>query len=145
MIAISSISWPRESFEVGDGRVEVYPGNYEDYRWRKEGGAEKLQETVSRSTIITQPVNGNQSHTAPTSDKSKRLNPIKRKQLEERVQELEAEISRTETDIANCEAALQTFVSADQTARQTQELSSLRSQLQEFLSEWEDLAHSLEV
>ena len=61
------------------------------------------------------------------------------------MQELEAEISRTETDIANCEAALQTFVSADQTARQTQELSSLRLQLQEFLSEWEDLAHALEA
>jgi ATP-binding cassette, subfamily F, member 3 len=132
-------------FEVGDGKVEVYPGNYEDYRWRKEGGAEKLQETVSRSAIITQPVNGNQSQVATGLDKSKRLNPIKRKQLEERVQELEAEISRTETDIANCEAALQTFVSADQTARQTQELSSLRSQLQEFLCEWEDLAHALEA
>jgi ATP-binding cassette, subfamily F, member 3 len=132
-------------FEVGDGKVEVYPGNYEDYRWRKEGGAEKLQETVSRSAIITQPVNGNQSQVATGSDKSKRLNPIKRKQLEERVQELEAEISRAETDIANCEAALQTFVSADQTARQTQELSSLRLQLQEFLSEWEDLAHALEA
>jgi ATP-binding cassette subfamily F protein 3 len=132
-------------FEVGDGRVEVYPGNYEDYRWRKEGGAEKLQETVSRSTIIAHPVNGNQSQGATASDKSKRLNPIKRKQLEERVQELEAEISRAETEIADCEAALQTFVSADQTARQTQELSSLRSQLQEFLSEWEDLAHALEA
>src|SRR6266478_2296489 len=29
-------------FEVGDGRVEVYPGNYEDYRWRKEGEAAEL-------------------------------------------------------------------------------------------------------
>jgi ATP-binding cassette, subfamily F, member 3 len=131
-------------FEVGDGKVEVYPGNYEDYRWRKEGGAEKLQETVSRSTIIARPVNGNQSQGATASDKSKRLNPIKRKQLEERVQELEAEISRAEAEIANCEAALQTFVSADETAQQTQELSSLRLQLQEFLSQWEDLAHALE-
>src|SRR6516164_11150043 len=26
-------------FEIGDGRVEIYPGNYEDYLWRKEGGA----------------------------------------------------------------------------------------------------------
>src|SRR6204780_4682427 len=25
-------------FEIGEGRVEVYPANYEDYRWRKEGG-----------------------------------------------------------------------------------------------------------
>src|SRR6202166_4387942 len=132
-------------FEVGDGGVEAYTGNYEDYRWRKEGGAEKLQQTVSRSTIIAQPVNGNKNEVATGSDKSKRLNPIKRKQLEERVQELEAEISRTETDIANCEVALQTFVSYDETARQTQELSSLRSQLQEFLCEWEDLAHALEA
>src|SRR6266481_5622741 len=26
-------------FEIGDGRVEVYPGNYEDYLWRKQGRA----------------------------------------------------------------------------------------------------------
>ena len=26
-------------FEVGDGEVRVYPGNYEDYLWRKEGGS----------------------------------------------------------------------------------------------------------
>src|SRR6266496_908116 len=25
-------------FEIGDGGVQVYPGNYEDYLWRKEGG-----------------------------------------------------------------------------------------------------------
>src|SRR5271157_3537665 len=78
-------------FEVGDGKVEVYPGNYEDYRWRKEGGAEKLQETVSRSTIISQPANGNKSETATSDDaKSKRTNPIKRKQMEERITEIEA-------------------------------------------------------
>ncbi len=45
-------------FEVGDGRVEVYPGNYEDYRWRKEGGAARLQEAVAFSAK-TQPANGN--------------------------------------------------------------------------------------
>jgi ATP-binding cassette subfamily F protein 3 len=132
-------------FEVGDGRVEVYPGNYEDYRWRKEGGAEKLQETVSRSTTIAQPVNGNKNEAATSDDsKAKRLNPIKRKQMEERVRELEAEISRAETSIADCEAALQAFVSADETNRKTQELNNARSQLQNFLSEWEDLAQALE-
>ena len=25
-------------FEVGGGKVEVFPGNYEDYLWRKQGG-----------------------------------------------------------------------------------------------------------
>ena len=24
-------------FEIGDGKVEIYPGNYEDYLWRKQG------------------------------------------------------------------------------------------------------------
>ena len=23
-------------FEIGDGKVEIYPGNYEDYLWRKQ-------------------------------------------------------------------------------------------------------------
>src|SRR5271167_695969 len=109
-------------FEIGDGKVEVYPGNYEDYRWRKEGGAEKLQETVTRSAIVAQPVNGNRNEVVASDDpKSKRLNPIKRKQMEERAKELEARISRAEAAIAECEAALQTFVSAEETARRTQE------------------------
>src|SRR5277367_4114935 len=44
-------------FEVGDGKVEVYPGNYEDYRWRKEGGAAQLQESMAASAAV-QPTNG---------------------------------------------------------------------------------------
>src|SRR5580658_5520692 len=132
-------------FEVGDGKVEVYPGNYEDYRWRKEGGAEKLQETISRSTMMAQPANGNKSEVISDDGKSKRLNPIKRKQIEERVKELEAEISRAETAIAGCEAALQTFVSAEETARRTQELASHRAELQNHMAEWEELAQSLQI
>src|SRR4030088_3379029 len=46
-------------FEIGDGKVEVYPGNYEDYLWRKQGGAETLQKTVSLPRE-PQPTNGNQ-------------------------------------------------------------------------------------
>jgi len=133
-------------FEVGEGKVEVYPGNYEDYRWRKEGGAEQLQETVSRSTTIAQPVNGNQNEVAASDDaKSKRLNPIKRKQMEGRVKELEAEISRAESAIAECEGALQTFVSAEETTRLTQELASRRATLQDHLAEWEELAQALQA
>jgi ATP-binding cassette, subfamily F, member 3 len=133
-------------FEVGDGKVEVYPGNYEDYRWRKEGGAEKLQETVSRSTTIAPPVNGNKNEvTASDESKSKRLNPIKRKQMEERVKELEAGIARAEAAISHCEAELQTFVSAEETARLTQELASHRAELQNHLAEWEELAQVLET
>src|SRR6202142_3985920 len=44
-------------FEIGSGRVEVYPGNYEDFMWRKQGGAEKLQEQVAVSARASQPEN----------------------------------------------------------------------------------------
>ncbi|HTZ96151.1 MAG TPA: ABC-F family ATP-binding cassette domain-containing protein [Terriglobales bacterium] len=130
-------------FAVGDGQVEVYPGNYEDYRWRKEGGAELLQQSVETAT---QPANGNKPQAVADSPdpKGKRLNPIKRKQMEDRVRELEGEISRSETAIAECETALQTFVSAEETARLTQALNDHRTDLQKHMVEWEELGQALQ-
>src|SRR5262249_5693037 len=123
-----------------------YPGNYEDYRWRKEGGAEKLQESVSRSTTPVSPTNGHEKPAAaPDESRSKRLNPIKRKQMEDRVKELEAAISRSETAIAECETALQTFVSAEETARLTQKLATHRAELQSHMAEWEETAQALQA
>src|SRR5256884_5516050 len=128
-------------FHVGDGQVEVYPGNYEDYLWRKQGGAETLQKTVSLPREA-QPTNGNQK-TAGALTQTKRLNPIKRKQMEQRVHELEAEIHRLEAGINDCEAALQTFVSAEETERRGRELHQHRTELQTRLSEWERLSEAL--
>jgi ATP-binding cassette subfamily F protein 3 len=128
-------------FHVGDGQVEVYPGNYEDYLWRKQGGAETLQKAVSLPREA-QPANGNQKAVG-TAAQTKRLNPIKRKQMEKRVHELEADIHRLEAGIANCEAALQTFVSAEETERRGRELHQHRSELQIRLSEWERLSEAL--
>jgi ATP-binding cassette subfamily F protein 3 len=39
-------------FEIGDGRVEVYPGNYEDYIWRKQGGSLKQSESIRQQLNI---------------------------------------------------------------------------------------------
>src|SRR3989440_375041 len=130
-------------FEIGDGRVEVYPGNYEDYRWRKGGGAARLQEAVAAAPAAVQPVNGNGA--APAESKSKRLNPIKRKQMEDRVRELEHEITRMEAAIVECESALQTFVSANETQRLTQELERHKRSLQAKVREWEELGQALEA
>jgi ATP-binding cassette subfamily F protein 3 len=131
-------------FEVGDGQVEVYPGNYEDYRWRKEGGAAKLQESVETATA--RPTNGNKPQTAAENadTKSRRLNPIRRKQMEDRLREVEEEISRAESTIAACETGLQTFVSAEETARLTKELEAGRQELQEHMAEWEELSAALQ-
>src|SRR6476469_3283310 len=37
-------------FEIGDGRLEVFPGNYEDYLWRKEGKAGSTPDVSFLST-----------------------------------------------------------------------------------------------
>ncbi len=36
-------------FEVEDRRLHIYPGNYEDYLWRKQGGPEKVTEQITNS------------------------------------------------------------------------------------------------
>jgi ATP-binding cassette, subfamily F, member 3 len=136
-------------FEVGEGRVEVFPGNYEDYVWRKQGGAEVLQESV-RQPVVAQPVNGNAIKTEvtaseePKTEKSKRLNPIKRRQMEERFREIEEDILRVEAGIADCEASLLTFVSAEETQRITQELKGRRNELKALMMEWEEVGQALQ-
>jgi ATP-binding cassette, subfamily F, member 3 len=136
-------------FEIGNGRVEVYPGNYEDFMWRKQGGAEKLQEQISSSKQSAGSGNGHggtiaQSRPSSNGDKpAKRLNPIKRKQMEDRAQELEQQISQLETAIASAESALQTFVSAEETARVTRELDQNRADLQARVAEWEQIGQEL--
>jgi len=131
-------------FEIGGGRVEVYPGNYEDFLWRKQGGAEKLQEQVVVSARAPQPANGGHAPSpSPVAEKSKRLNPIKRQQMQERAQELEEEISGLEAAIATCENSLQSFVSAEETTRLSRRLEQNRADLQERIAEWEQIGQEL--
>jgi ATP-binding cassette subfamily F protein 3 len=137
-------------FEIGEGRVEVYPGNYEDYLWRKQGGSAKQDENIRLQLKAVEPAeqvaaNGNHAPAEPAAAaKAKRLNPIKRKKIEDRIRELEAEIGRAETMIAECETALQNFVSADQSQRQSQELDQQKAAHAGFIKEWEYLSGSLQ-
>jgi ATP-binding cassette subfamily F protein 3 len=137
-------------FEIGDGKVEIYPGNYEDYLWRKQGraavagGTPKPSETSSSPVPSGVPVNGDRAPAAAAANsKDKRLNPIKRQQMEERLHEMEEEIARAEAAIALCETQLQSFVNAEETQRQTQELAIHKKALQNLMSEWEALSEAL--
>ncbi len=139
-------------FEIGDGKVEIYPGNYEDYLWRKQGRAATIVQTPKPSIISSAaapsivPVNGDGAPAADaTEPKGKRLNPIKRQHLEDRLHEIEEEIARAEAAIALCETGLQSFVSAEETQRQTQELAGHKGALQRLLKEWEELSGTLET
>ena len=133
-------------FEIGGGKVEVYPGNYEDFLWRKQGGAGKLQEQISTSSHKSAPANGDRAPASQgLSDQKppRRLNPLKRRQLEDRVRELEDEISSLESAVSNCETSLQNFVSAEESARLTRELEQNRVALKARLAEWEQLGEEL--
>jgi ATP-binding cassette subfamily F protein 3 len=132
-------------FEIGSGRVEIYPGNYEDFLWRKQGGAAKLQESVSTSAHVLTPANGNGAKPSAPENKAKRINPIKRKQMEERAKKLEEQISSLESTIAGCESSLQSFVSAEETTRLAKELDQARIELKERTAECEHIGQELEV
>jgi len=137
-------------FEIGDGKVESYPGNYEDYLWRKQGRiavtVEIPKPSTTSSTSSSVPVNGDRAPAAePADPKAKRLNPIKRQQMEDRLHEIEEEIARAEAAIALCETQLQSFVSAEETQRQTQELARRKNDLQSLMKEWEELSETLET
>jgi len=136
-------------FEIGEGKVEIYPGNYEDYLWQKQGRAAVAVEipkpSISSAGSSAVPVNGDRAPAAePADPKAKRLNPIKRQQMEDRLHEIEEEIARAEAAIALCETQLQSFVSAEETQRQTQELANHKTALQNLMQEWEGLSGTLQ-
>jgi ATP-binding cassette, subfamily F, member 3 len=124
-------------FEIEEGRVTVFPGNYEDYLWRKGGGG---QVSVSLDTEAPEPV----AAPAPKLP-DKRVNPIKLRQMEERRKAIEAEVARLETEIAGYEARLANFVSAEETRRTSELLEARRSDLSRRMAEWEDVAQSIEA
>ena len=127
-------------FEIGGGEVHVYPGNYEDYLWRKESRGDPLL-GVAPGTIPTAS-NGNGA-TAGVAEK-KKINPYKLRELQDQLRNIEAAIARSEKEIAECEHALQTFVSAAETIRLNDLLEQRRAELPELLSNWEKVSVALE-
>jgi ATP-binding cassette subfamily F protein 3 len=119
-------------FEVGNGEVNVFPGNYEDYIWRKEG----------KQIDLTLPTNGhpvsNPQSPIANSQPAKRVNPLKAKKQQNRAKELEFQIAALEAEIANHEESLANFVSAEETIRVSSLLDRRRAALETLLAEWEE-------
>jgi ATP-binding cassette subfamily F protein 3 len=158
--------------EVEGGNVISYEGNYEDYLRRKEAQAatpqidrhpERAQRVEGPAVVLAPPKpsgpsNGVIASPSPCTtfvieggfdpgpkEKARRLNPIKQKQMEERVAFLEEETPRIEAAIAHTEEQLGTYVSAAETARLTALSEDLRNQLSAMTAEWEDLMGQLET
>ena len=157
--------------EVENGVITSYPGNYEDYLRKKEelaagaSSAEGSSSTrsdnhipdskssdkirvgstaavaVSSGTTIV--IEGGVDGPA-TGNKSRRLNPIKQKQMEDRCAFLEEEIPRVEASIAHTEEQLAVYISSAETQRLTELGAGLREQLAQLTAEWEELMLQLE-
>jgi ATP-binding cassette subfamily F protein 3 len=131
-------------FEIGDGRVEVFPGNYEDYLWRKQreqSGESEAEQVAWAPTLSDVPGYNDQKSQGQSK---KRINPIKLKQMQERHQQVEQGIASLEDGIGECERELQSFVSAADTAKWTELLAKRREELEGLMEEWESLSQELE-
>jgi ATP-binding cassette, subfamily F, member 3 len=126
-------------FEVEGGHVHVYPGNYEDYLYRKQ--ATNAQVSPSNGAVEVLPDRPSPDAVAA---KVRRLNPIKLRQLQERCSFVEEEIPRIESSIAEAEQSLGVYESAEATQRLTQLLEQLREQHASLTAEWEELVLQLE-
>jgi ATP-binding cassette subfamily F protein 3 len=122
-------------FEVESGRVNVFPGNYEDYQWRKSG--------QGALAVSAQPGAAPEPEAAAKSDK--RLNPMKVRRMKERLGSIEEEVGQLEAGIADCESALANFVSAEETRRIAELLEASRAELAALMGEWEEISHSIDA
>jgi ATP-binding cassette, subfamily F, member 3 len=126
-------------FEVEEGRVHIYPGNYEDYLWRKSGGPATLAAPAATVTVVEQ------QPPPPPKPPEKRVNPLKLQQMKDRQGKIEAQTARLEAEIAEYEAELGNFVSVDETKRVSGLLDSRKGELGKLLAEWEEVAEAIEA
>ncbi len=112
-------------FEIGEGEVRVFPGNYEDYVWRKSGAAAapapeatKPAAPAPNGTVAAAPPKPASPPSAtPKPAAKQRLNPIKMRQMKDRRRAIEDEVTRLEVEIAEYERALAAYKSADESVR----------------------------
>ncbi len=147
-------------FEVEGGHVHVYPGNYEDYLYRK---AEAGKPANGSETVVQAPFNGNGHMLSPKltgipsalvqpmlpttpvpEAKAKKLNPIKLRQMQDRLRAVEEELPRVEAAIALTEGQMANYSSAEENQRLAAQLAKLKPEYAALTAEWEELALQLE-
>ncbi|MBM3736230.1 MAG: ABC-F family ATP-binding cassette domain-containing protein [Acidobacteria bacterium] len=125
-------------FEVAEGEVRIYPGNYEDYLWRISGkplpGLDAaLTPAAAPAVAAEKPASG-----------GKRANPIKVQKMREQLAGIEAEVAALESTMTELEAELAVFRSAEETQRVTTRIAASRQRHEGLLAEWERVSADIE-
>ncbi|HWF09582.1 MAG TPA: ABC-F family ATP-binding cassette domain-containing protein [Bryobacteraceae bacterium] len=141
--------------EVADGAIHLFPGNYEDYLWRKSGGGELAVVSAPPAKASNKTLAATSAKPAPAAktdvaekekdDKQRRLNPIKLRQMKQRQRSIEDEITRLEVEIADFEQALSSYQSAEMSIEIAGMLESRRGDMKNLLAEWEEVSTILEA
>jgi len=124
-------------FEIEDGHVHVFPGNYEDYLWRKQGGSETIVAPAAEP-VPSRDGNGAASNKA-------RVNPMKLQKVRDRLAAVEKQVAALESEIAQHEAALADFKSVEETVRLNDLVTAHRRELEARVAEWESLSAEIEA
>jgi ATP-binding cassette subfamily F protein 3 len=129
-------------FEIEDGEVRVFPGNYEDYLWRKSG------KPLDLPVVPVASGNGSgaaRAEGAAPEKSGKRVNPMKVQKLRDQCAAVESDIASHEAEIAKLEAELADFRSTDETLRVTRLLEDKRAALEGLMSRWEEVSAEIEA
>jgi ATP-binding cassette subfamily F protein 3 len=139
-------------FEIAGGEVNVFPGNYEDYLWRKEG--KEIDLTLpGLPDLVGERAPSHQKHdpgplpkapTTPSPVKSKRLNPIRLQQMKDRCREIEEQVARLEAEIEGYTQELAHFRSAADSVRLAKSIEQGREEIARVMREWEETAKVVE-
>jgi ATP-binding cassette subfamily F protein 3 len=139
-------------FEIAGGEVNIFPGNYEDYLWRKEGKEidltlPGLPDLVGERALARQRRDAGslpKTPATPSPLKSKRLNPIRLQQMKDRCREIEDQVARLEAEIEGYAQELAHFRSAADSVRLAKRIEQGREEVARLTREWEATAKVVE-
>jgi ATP-binding cassette subfamily F protein 3 len=127
-------------FEVGNGGIAIYAGNYEDYLRQKEGREQpqpQLAPTEPRASA-----SGLSGGGQPAEDKEqqpRRINPIKLEQMRRRAAEIEEEIGKLESEIGELQERLAQATAYPQTEELLRLMTQRNRELEALYRDWEEL------
>ncbi len=122
-------------FEVGGGQVTVFPGNYEDYVWRKERELSP-DAPVETATPVTA------ASPAAEPKAAKKINPQRLEHLQKKAASLEAEIAQLEEEASSILTRLSS-ANGDAGSLALQ-LGERRTRIAQLEAAWEEVTAAME-
>ena len=129
-------------FEIADGEVRIFPGNYADYLWRKQGGP---QQTPTLDDVLIGVPPATPIPMPSPVPAAKRINPLKLQQMRNQAKEMEERIAQLEREIESGEFALSNYPGADEAVRLSTRLAEQRQELENVMNRWEDVSQQIEA